>query len=128
MIADEPMLSRQLNSFELQQFAPGYEDALKNNAIKLKAFNYVCPECLRFYYIRGGNSDSIINSKNHIVNPANLAIILHGQGLYTEENYLEASSLYCLNLHLNIQKAGSKDFPGKWSNTSPYLPGKGHLN
>ena len=76
MIADVPILLRHKNSPELQIVSVNELSLKKNTPIKLKSFNDEYPECLRFYYISDEKSDWLIDSRNYIFYPGNLAIIL----------------------------------------------------
>lgn len=107
----------QENTPELRQFVHSNEFALKkNNSVRLNSFINVGLVCLRFYYILNGKFDWVINGEYDTLYPADLGIILHGQALYAEKDYLEIGSLYWLNLHLNIQNPGSKNALRKRSN------------
>jgi AraC-like DNA-binding protein len=107
------------DSRELQKFVHINEFALKkNNSISLNSFNDPCSEYLRFYYIVDGKFDWVVNRDNYTLYPTDLAMILPGQDLFADKGYLDIGSLYWLNLRINIQKAGSKNSLGKWSNIS----------
>lgn len=110
-------LLRQESSSELQHFAHIEKFALKKiTSISLNSFKEAAIDFLRFYYVIDGKYNWIIEGRNYTLYPNDLAVILPGQTLVTEQGYLDIGSIYSLYIQLNTNDHGSKNFFGPWCN------------
>ncbi|HET9434910.1 MAG TPA: AraC family transcriptional regulator [Chitinophagaceae bacterium] len=106
-------------SKELELFPHILEFALKrNNSIQLNSFTESSAECIRFYYVIDGKFEWIIQQEHYVLYPSDFAIILPGQTLRAEKDYLDIGTLRWLYLEPNNSDTETKMLPGKWSNIS----------
>jgi AraC-like DNA-binding protein len=89
----------------------------KNNSIQLNALNATSSNSLRIYFIVDGKFEWIIDGKNYILYPGDLAVILPGQTFRGEKDILHIGTL--LWLYLQVEKLDTTGLElGKWSQLS----------
>ena len=91
----------------------------KNYPIRVNSFDHTCRECVRYCFDPYEKYEWIIRSQNITAHPTDFVIIQPRQKPDAEKTYLESASHYWLNLYSNIQRSGSKNYPGNRSDISP---------
>ncbi len=109
---------RQGSARELNAFPHILEFALKkNNSIQLNSLHPTTTETIRIYFILDGKFEWIIDRKNHILYPGDLAIILPGQTFSGEKDTLHIGSLIWISLQ--VEKLDVRGITlGQWSQLS----------
>ncbi len=97
----------QAASRELKHFPHITEMSVrKNTTIQLNSWERSCAEDLiRIYYILEGKFEWIINEQHHILYPGDLAIILPGQTLQGEKDFLDIGTLCWVHLKVDCDPA-----------------------
>lgn len=104
---------------ELQQFAHINEFALKrNNSIRLNSFTTTISDAIRFYYIMEGKFEWMVNDQHCILYPWDLAIVLPGQTLGAEKEYLDIGTLSWIHIEPDKSETDGRSLLGKWSGIS----------
>lgn len=112
-------LLQQGSSKELQLFPHIVEVGFKrNNSIRLNSLNLTSSDCIRFYYITEGKFEWVVQQKQYILYPSDLAIILPGQQFGAERGYLDIGALYWLHLRTDNSESEAKKLLGAWSSIS----------
>lgn len=107
---------QQGHSKELHLFEHIAEFALKkNNTIHLNSFPAVVTEGLRIYYIMDGKFNWIINQQHYILYPGDVALILPGQKLGAEKNFLDIGTLSWLHIYVDKPELEGRIILGDWS-------------
>ena len=105
---------------ELLAFPHIVEFALKKNTtIQFDTLKTVATETLRLYYIMEGKFEWKIEGQHYSVYPNDLVIILPGQLLGGERDFLDIGSVSWLHIRLQQLALTGSMVPGKWSS----LPG-----
>src|SRR5690606_24532498 len=109
---------RQTQSQEIQHFPHILEFALKkNNSIQLNSLNATSTTSIRIYIVLEGKYEWIIDGKNYILYPGDLAIVLPGQVFGGENNILHIGTISWICLQ--VQKLDMNGMSlGKWSQLS----------
>jgi AraC-like DNA-binding protein len=107
-------------SAELLSFPHIIEFALKKNTtIQFDTLKANATDSLRLYYINEGKFEWIIEGQHYSVYPNDLVIILPGQLLGGERDFLDIGSVSWLHIRLQQLALTGSMVPGKWSS----LPG-----
>ncbi len=111
-------LFRQAQNPEVQHFPHILEFALrKNSSIQLNSLNATSTDSIRIYTVLEGKYEWIIDGKNHILYPGDVAIVLPGQVFGGENNILHIGTLFWICLEVQrIDMTGIS--LGKWSQLS----------
>ena len=108
---------QQGHSRELSAFPYILELAFrKNTSIQLNSLHASSTKSLRIYSIVEGKFEWIINERNHILYPGDVALILPGQTFRGEKDVLNIGTLSWINLDAEINANGMS--LGKWSSLS----------
>jgi AraC-like DNA-binding protein len=107
---------QQGHSRELHAFPHILEIALKkNNSVQLNSLHTTSTNSVRIYIIVDGKFEWIINERNHILYPGDLALILPGQTFRGEKDILNIGTISWI--HLQIEKIDTTGMSlGSWSN------------
>lgn len=93
------------SSPELRNFPLVAEFALRKfKTVQLQSFNMEACECLQLYYITEGKFVWIIDSVQYTLYPGELALVLPGQSIISEQGHFDIGSFYSLKLDLTIFK------------------------
>lgn len=104
---------------ELLPFPHIAEFAFRKNAtIRLNSFPLTATEPVRLYYIMEGKFEWIINKQPYVLYPGDLAVVLPGQQLGGEKDFLDIGTLTWLHVQLDQLTPGGKMVMGKWSSLS----------
>ena len=90
----------------------------KNTNIQFNSWKASAIDPLRLYYINDGKFEWIINGQHCILYPGDLAIILPGQVLGGEQDFLDIGTITWLHLDIEKLDMTGKMVPGKWSGLS----------
>jgi AraC-like DNA-binding protein len=109
---------RHAQSQEVQYFPHILEFALrKNSSIQLNSLNSTSTDSIRIYIVLEGKFEWVIDGKNHILYPGDVAIVLPGQIFGGENNILHIGTLFWISLQ--VQKLDMTGMSlGKWSQLS----------
>ena len=101
---------------ELRAFPHILELALKKiNSIQLNSFNPTSSEGVRMYFVIDGKFEWIVDGKEFILYPGDLAAILPGHVFGGQNSTLNIGTLAWLNLKIDNTSPG-KNLLGSWSN------------
>ena len=101
---------------ELLAFPHIVEFALKKNTtIQFDTLKTVATETLRLYYIMEGKFEWKIEGQHYSLYPNDLVIILPGQLLGGEKDFLDIGCVTWLHIHLQQLALSGNMIPGKWS-------------
>ncbi len=104
---------------ELFMFPHIAEFALrKTTNIQFNSLKATAPDFLRLYYINDGKFEWIINGQHHILFPGDLAIVLPGQLLGGEKDFLDIGTVTWLHIELEQLDVTGRMVAGKWSGLS----------
>lgn len=95
------------------EFASKKITNIQFNSLKASAI-----DPLRLYYVNDGKFEWVINGQHCILYPGDLAIILPGQALGGERDFLDIGTITWLHLELETLDMTGKMTPGKWSGLS----------
>jgi AraC-like DNA-binding protein len=110
---------QQSTSKELQPFPHIAELALKRNTvIQLDSLQTTVTDSLRIYYVIDGKFEWIIDERQHILYPGDVAIILPGQKFGGGHGFLDIGTLSWIYLTIEKLEPYGKLVPGKWSSLS----------
>lgn len=87
----------------------------KNSTIQFNSLKTIASDCLRLYYIVEGKFEWVIDEQHYILYPGDLAIILPGQLLGGEKDFLDIGTTAWLHIQLDELTLTGKMIPGKWS-------------
>jgi AraC-like DNA-binding protein len=106
---------KQGNARELRSFPHILEfGTKKNSSIQINSFNKSTSHGLRLYYIIDGKFDWIINDVNCTMYPGDIAFVLPGQDLHSENGLLAIGSFAWISIEM--EKASSVEIiAGRWS-------------
>src|SRR5687768_15785289 len=90
----------------------------KNTNVQFNSLKACAASPLRLYYINDGKFEWIINGHHYILYPGDLAIILPGQVLGGEKDFLDIGTITWLHIALEQLEMTGKMVPGKWSGLS----------
>lgn len=90
----------------------------KNTTIQFNSLKAIATEFLRFYFIAEGKFEWIIQGQHYILYPGDLAIILPGQPLGGEKDFLDIGTVKWLHIQLEQLTPAGKMLPGRWSSLS----------
>jgi AraC-like DNA-binding protein len=108
---------QQGTSRELESFAHIKEFALtKNTTIQLESFIASTSDCLMIYCVVDGKFEWIVNGRDYILYPGDVAFVLPGQQIGGSRGFLEIGTLF--RLHIDIGRTGTDFSLGPWSNLS----------
>lgn len=100
---------------ELHAFPHIDEFALKKiNTVQFDSFKQETSENLRFYFVMDGRFDWVIDNRQYILYPGDLAIILPGQKFGGEKDLLDIGTISWLHLRLKLEQSGKMEL-GEWS-------------
>jgi len=106
---------QQGNAKELRLFPHILELGIKkNNSIQINSFNKSKSHGLRLYYIIDGKFDWIINNRNCVLYPGDIAFVLPNQELHSENGLLAIGSFSWINIEMEKNSSGEL-IAGKWS-------------
>lgn len=90
----------QKSSRELEGFPHIVEVGVrKNTTIQLHSWTKsVAEDCLRIYYVLEGKFEWIIDEQHHLLYPGDLAIVLPGQSLRGEKDFLDIGALFWIQV------------------------------
>lgn len=101
---------------ELLLFPHIVEFALKKNTnIQFNSLKTTATDFLRLYFINDGKFEWNVNGQQHILYPGDLAIVLPGQLVGGEKDFLDIGTLTWLHINLQQLDFNGKMIPGKWS-------------
>ena len=101
---------------ELLLFPHIVEFALKKNTnIQFNSLKTTATDFLRLYFINDGKFEWMINGQQHTLYPGDLAIVLPGQVLGGEKDFLDIGTLTWLHIVLQQLDFNGKMIPGNWS-------------
>jgi AraC-like DNA-binding protein len=102
--------SRELEPFpQIQEFA-----LTKNSTIQLDSFPVGISDNLEIYYIIDGKFEWLINQRNEILYPGDIAIVMPGQEIGGSKGFLDIGTLF--RLFIQIERKQSRKLTlGKWS-------------
>ncbi|MBC7827791.1 MAG: AraC family transcriptional regulator [Chitinophagaceae bacterium] len=104
---------------ELLLFPHIVEFALKKSTtIQFNSLKTAATDPLRIYYIVDGKFEWIIDEQHYILYPGDLAIILPGQLLGGEKDFLDIGTVTWLHIELDQLAHTGKMVPGRWSSLS----------
>ena len=104
---------------ELFPFPHIMEYALRKiTNIQFNSLKTTAPHYLRLYYINDGKFEWLINNQHHILFPGDLAIVLPGQLLGGEKDFLDIGTVTWIHIELDELDAKGKMVAGKWSGLS----------
>lgn len=86
--------------------------------IQLNSLKPTAPDFLRLYYVNDGKFEWIINEQHHTLFPGDLAIVLPGQLLGGERDFLDIGTVTWLHIELKELDAKGKMVAGRWSGMS----------
>lgn len=90
----------------------------KTTNIQFNSLKATAIDSLRLYYINDGKFEWIINGQHYILYPGDLAIVLPGQLLGGEKDFLDIGTVTWLHIELELLDITGKMVPGKWSGLS----------
>lgn len=104
--------SRELESFPyIKEFA-----LTKNTTIQLDSFIPSTADSLLIYCVVDGKFDWLVNGRDYILYPGDIAFVLPGQQIGGSKGFLEIGTLF--RLHIDIEGTGTELALGTWSNLS----------
>ena len=104
--------SRELESFpHIKEFA-----LTKNTTIQLGSFVPSTADSLLIYCVVDGKFEWIVNERDYILYPGDIAFVLPGQQIGGSKGFLEIGTLF--RLHIAIDATGKDLSLGSWSNLS----------
>src|SRR5205085_9160495 len=99
---------------ELQLFPHIIEFALKkNSSIQLDSFPENTTDTLRIYYIMDGKFEWIIHRQNHILYPGDVAMVLPGQKIGGDKNFLDVGTVSWISIKIEKLEPTGQMYPGK---------------
>ena len=90
----------------------------KNTNIQFNSLKASATGLLRLYYINDGKFEWIINGQHHVLYPADLAVVLPGQLLGGQKDFLDIGTITWLHIEIDKLEMTGKMVPGKWSGLS----------
>jgi len=110
---------QQGTSKELHPFSHIAELALKrNNVIQFDSLHTTATDSLRIYYVIDGKFEWIIDGRQHILYPGDMAMILPGQKFGGGKGFLDIGTLSWIHLKIEKLEPYGKLVPGNWSGLS----------
>lgn len=106
-------------SSELEPFPHILEIAIrKNTNIQLNSLGSTTSDCIRIYYVFEGRFEWIIQNRQHILYPGDLAIILPGQTFKGEKGFMDIGTLFWLHIQVESSEVYGRIKLGSWSGLS----------
>ncbi len=103
-------------SKELRAFPQILEFAIrKNTNIQLNSLRSHSTRSLRIYYILEGKFEWVIQERNHILYPGDVAIILPDQDFRGEKDFMDIGTLFWIHLEAKWMDANKRISFGDWS-------------
>jgi len=90
----------------------------KTTNIQFNSLKASAPDFLRLYYINDGKFEWVINGQHYILYPGDLAIVLPGQLLGGERDFLDIGTVTWLHIELEQLDITGKMVAGKWCGLS----------
>ncbi len=90
----------------------------KTTNIQFNSLKATAPDFLRLYYINDGKFEWIIDGQHYILFPGDLAIVLPGQLLGGEKDFLDIGTVTWLHIGLEQLDVTGKMVAGNWSGLS----------
>lgn len=90
----------------------------KNTSIQLNSLSKSVTETIRIYYILDGKFEWVINDRNYILYPGDLAIILPGQSLRGTNDFLDIGTLSWFHIQVEKFDTQRRMILGEWSGLS----------
>ena len=90
----------------------------KNTNIQFNSLKASAASQLRVFYINDGKFEWLINGQHHILYPGDLTIVLPGQLLGGEKDFLDIGTITLLHIEIDQLEMTGKMVPGKWSGLS----------
>lgn len=107
------------SSVELELFPYIKEFSLtKNNTIQLDSFAEGVSDSMRIYYIIDGKFEWIINQRQQLLYPGDVALVLPGQKIGGSNGFLDIGTVVKLCLQIEKMEPSGSIALGKWSNFS----------
>ena len=87
----------------------------KNISIQLNSLPVASSDCLRVYFIIDGKFEWHIHQQQHLLLPADAALILPGQSFGSTQAYMEVGTISWLHLKLDRLETNGLTIMGEWS-------------
>lgn len=103
-------------SKELSAFPHILEFAIrKNTNIQLNSLRSHTTQSIRIYYILEGKFEWVIQDRNHILYPGDVAIILPDQAFRGEKDFMDIGTLFWIHIETKWMDANKRIAFGDWS-------------
>lgn len=107
------------HSKELSGFSQILEFAIKKNStIQLNSLGQHTSESIRVYYVMEGKFEWVIQDRHNILYPGDVAVILPGQTLQGENDFLDIGTLFWIHIKVERIESNMQMVLGKWSGLS----------
>lgn len=106
-------------SKELAVFPHILEFAIrKNTTIQLNSLCSVTSDSIRVYYVLDGKFEWVIDDRHSILYPDDLALILPGQTMRGEKNFLDIGTLFWIHIQADREEHDKRLVLGPWTGLS----------
>jgi AraC-like DNA-binding protein len=90
----------------------------KNTTIQLDSLNATTTDNIRIFYVLEGKFEWVIENRQHILYPGDLAIILPGQSFRGSNDFMDIGTLSWIHIRIDTIDLNKKITLGNWSGLS----------